>query len=79
MPPPRDPLTIQPPSAALQTPTVPLTAAGGSAAAVPPTPAEMEAQSLALAYQLQQEEHSAFMQAVRVSSPGPRLEAGANA
>ena len=40
------------------------------------TPAEMEASSLALAYQLQQEEHAAFMQAVRVSSPAPRAEAG---
>ena len=40
------------------------------------TPAEMEASSLALAYQLQAEEHSAFMQAVRVSSPGPRADAG---
>lgn len=35
----------------------------------PMTPAELEAKSLALAYQLQQEEHAALMQAVRVSSP----------
>ena len=35
------------------------------------TPAEMEAESLRLAFQLQQEEHAAFMQAVRVSSPAP--------
>ena len=41
------------------------------------TPAEMEAQSLALAYQLQQEEHAAFMQAVRVNSPAPRSAPGA--
>ena len=37
----------------------------------------MEAQSLALAYQLQQEEHAALMQAVRVSSPGLRPASGA--
>ena len=40
------------------------------------TPAEQEASSLALAYQLQQAEHTAFMQAVRVSSPAPSAGGG---
>jgi hypothetical protein len=53
------------------TPSLGVTAPAGT---VPPqTPEEIsEAQSLALALQLQQEEHSAFMQAVRVSSPAPQ-------
>jgi hypothetical protein len=58
----------------------PATPAPASAATgTPMTPAEMEAQSLALAYQLQQEEHAAFMQAVRVNSPAPRSAPGAPA
>ena len=45
--------------------------------ATPSTPAELEAQSIALAYKLQQEEHAAFLQAVRVNSPSPRSAATA--
>lgn len=58
------------------TPSDEVTAPAG---AVPPqTPEEIsEAQSLALALQLQQEEHAAFMQAVRVSSPAPQSVASA--
>ena len=48
-----------------------------AAAGTPSTPAELEAQSIALAYKLQQEEHAAFLQAVRVNSPSPRPAAGA--
>ena len=54
----------------------------GAPAAIgtPSTPAELEAQSLALAYRLQQEEHAAFIQAVRVSqSPAPRASTAAPA
>jgi hypothetical protein len=58
----------------------PAPAAGTTApagAAPPQTPEEIsEAQSLALALQLQQEEHAAFMQAVRVSSPAPQSATG---
>lgn len=38
----------------------------------PPTPAELEAQSLALAWRLQQEEQSAFIHAVSASASSPR-------
>jgi len=45
----------------------------------PVTPAELEAQSIQLAYKLQQEEHAAFLQAVRMSSPGSRSASAATA
>ena len=66
-----------PPHAASPVTPAPSASAVGAPAPEAPVPtqqlsaAEMEAQSLALAYQLQQEEHAAFMQAVRVSSPAP--------
>ena len=38
----------------------------------PSKPAELEAESIALAYKLQQEEHAAFLHAVQANSPAPR-------
>ena len=53
-------------SASTRSPATPLDA---PAPLGPLSPSDMEQQSLALAYQLQREEHAAFAQAVRASSP----------
>ena len=37
------------------------------------SPAQLEAQSIALAYKLQQEEHAAFLQAARANSPSRQV------
>ena len=71
-PPPRESLRVSKTPPPLE--SSPITPAAPAADAPAPVPehlsvVEMEAQSLALAYQLQQEEHAAFISAVRVSSP----------
>lgn len=76
MPPPPPRISAGRPSSfgAVRTPDLSISAAP---VAAPQTPAEAEAQSLALAFQLQQEEHAAFMHAVRVSSPAPGTQPSA--
>ena len=72
-------LMAPPPRPAAAASVTPLAELTTPSVMTPVTPAELEAQSIQLAYKLQQEEHAAFLQAVRMSSPGSRSASAATA